>query len=120
MNNNTLLLVAALGAVFLMSRKASAATPAAAAASPLATSNNVNNQLWSAVLGGAWRSLVSPGSAGNSGFLMRNDFGQVVTSDGKPVNSVFSDLSNAISTGGYSDVDVSAPDGTDYLSLLGW
>lgn len=123
-NDNTILLVAALGAVLLLSKKAKAATPTtpaqvAATGSGL-VANNLNNQLWTNVLGGAWKSLVSPDSASSSNFLMRNGLGQVVTSDGKPVDSVYSDVSTAISTSGIPGVDVSAPDGTDWLANLGW
>jgi hypothetical protein len=117
MNNNTLILVAALGAVFLMSRKAAAAKPTTAPTAPIGgmVGTNVNNQLWTAVLGGAWKSLVTPEDQGSSNFLMRNSFGQVVSSDGKPVDSVYSDISDAISGGDYT-----APDGTNLLATMGW
>lgn len=116
MNNNMLFLVAAVAAVLVMQKKASAA-PAAAApvvTNPVAT--NLNNQLWASVLGGAWNSLTS----GNSPFLMRNSSGQVVTSDGKPIDKTYTDISNVISTGGYSDVDVTGSDGVDWLGKMGW
>lgn len=119
MNKDMLFLVAAVAAVLVMSKKAGAqgAARPVASSSPVAT--NVNNELWQNVLGGAWKSLV--GSGGTGTFLMRNPFGQVVTSDGKPVDSVYSDISTAISTGYVPDVDVSAAsDGVDYLSKMGW
>jgi hypothetical protein len=121
--DNTLLLVAAAAAaLFIMSKKAKATGTTAAQVAQTGSGHvatNVNNQLWANVLGGAWKSLVSPDS-GNTNFLMRNPFGQVVTSDGKPVDSVYSDLSDTLSTGGIPGVDVSAPDGTDWLANLGW
>lgn len=117
MNKDMLFLVAAVAAVLVMSKKAGAkAAPAPASNSPVAT--NLNNQLWSNVLGGAWKSLVNSDGVGT--FLMRNEAGQVVTSDGKPIDSVYSDISTGISTGYIPDVDVSAPDGVDYLAKQGW
>lgn len=116
MNKDMLFLVAAVAAVLMMSKKASAAPrPASAAtmpataggASPLA--NNLNNQLWSSLLGGGWKSLVGSGSE-TSPFLMRNDYGQVVTSDGRPIDTGISDISDTMSGLG----------GRDYLSELGW
>jgi len=116
MNNNMLFLVAAVAAVLVMSKKSTAA-PAAAApvvTNPVAT--NLNNQLWANVLGGAWSSLTS----GNSPFLMRNSSGQVVTSDGKPIDKAYTDLSNVISTGGIAGIDVTGSDGVDWLGTMGW
>lgn len=116
MNNNTLILVAAIAAVIVMSKKASAAPkPAtttgmpstASGASPIAS--NLNNQLWSSLLGGAWNSMVGS-SSGTTPFLMRNEFGQVTTSDGKPIDTGISDISDIMSGWG----------GTDYLSEMGW
>lgn len=117
MNKNMIFILAAAAAVLMMSKRGSAqpATSAPAGYSPVAT--NVNNQLWTSVLGGAWKSLVGPD--GTAPFLMRNIGGQVVTSDGKPIDTAYSDISDAISTGYISDVDVSAG-GIDWLSKLGW
>jgi len=122
MNNNMLFLVAAVAAVLVMNKKSRAATPAPSAATVAATSptaTNLNNQLWANVLGGAWNSLVGSGGS-TSPFLMRDSAGRVVTSDGKPIDQAYTDLSNVISTGGYGDVDVAAPDGTNWLGTLGW
>jgi hypothetical protein len=114
MNKNALFLLAAVAAVLMMKQKAAAASAPAAAASPVATS--VNNQMWNSILGNTWQGLVS----GATGFLMRNDQGQVVTSDGKPVTSVLPAISSALTNGGYEDVDTAAPDGTDWLANMGW
>jgi hypothetical protein len=112
MSDNVILLVAAVAGFLLLQKKKAAA---AASTAPLPTANNVNNQLWSSVLGNSWRSLVQPGSASN--FLERNNWGQIVTSDGKPVDSVFGALPDILSGG----VDTTeASDGIDYLSELGW
>lgn len=113
MNKNALFLLAAVAAVLVMKQKAAAAS-APAAASPVA--NNVNNQMWNSILGNTWKSLINNAPA----FMMRNDNGQVVTSDGKPVNSALPAISAAISNSGYDDVSTAAPDGTDYLSTMGW
>lgn len=118
MNKNMMFLLAAVGAVLVMSKRATAAprTAALPGASPVA--NNVNNQMWAKVLGGTWKALVANGTnTDGSPFLMRNDLGQVVTSDGKPVESIYSDITGALSGG----VDTSeASGGVDYLGALGW
>jgi hypothetical protein len=118
MNKNMMFLLAAVGAMLVMSKKARAATSTAAlpGASPVA--NNVNNQLWSKVLGGAWKALVANGTnTDGTPFLMRNDLGQVVTSDGKPVESVYADMTGALS-GGVDTTEASG--GVDYLGQMGW
>jgi hypothetical protein len=121
MNNNTLFLVAAIVAVVVMKKKTAAPVAPAGPAGPIAT--NVNNQLWTSILGGAWKSLISP-SDSNDGFLMKNSVGQVVTSDGKPVNSVLPAISGAMSgsdySQGYESVSTGGPDGTDWLAQMGW
>jgi hypothetical protein len=118
MNKNMMFLLAAVAAVLVMSKKAKAAPGAAApaGASPVATS--VNNDLWAKVLGGTWKALVANGTnTDGTPFLMRNGLGQVVTSDGKPVESVYSDITGALS-GGVDTTDASG--GVDYLSQMGW
>ena len=126
MNQNTMFLFAAVGAAYVMAKKEADKKARAAAAakapsqsnSPSPVTTNVNNQLWSKVLGGAWNALVEKGSSTDGApFLMRNDIGQVVTSDGKPVNSIYSDITGALSGG----VDTSeASGGVDYLGGMGW
>lgn len=116
-NNNTLLLVAAAAAAFVVMSKRANPAAVPAPAGPLAT--NVNNQLWTSILGGAWKALVRP-SDSTSGFLQLNNIGQVVTSDGKPVDSSLPAISSAISNSGYTNVDTSAPDGTNWLSQMAW
>lgn len=118
MNKNMIFLMAAVAAVLVMSKKAGArpTTGAAPIAGANPTATNLNNQLWSNVLGGAWKSLVA---GGTGTFLMRNDAGQVTTSDGRPIDSAYSDISDAISTGFVQDVDVSAG-GVDWLGKMGW
>lgn len=116
MNKDMLFLVAAVAAVLMMSKKAGAAPkPASTTAMPATASgaspvaNNLNNQLWSSLLGGGWKSLVDTGS-GTSPFLMRNEYGQVVTSDGKPIDTGISDISDIMS----------GQLGPDYLSQMGY
>lgn len=126
MNNNGIFLLAAVAAVLVMSKKAKAATAATPISTPVAT--NVNNQFWQSLLGSTWKSLVTPDNV--SSFLMRNSAGQVVTSDGKPVDSALPWISAALSgsstptttdaAAGYQPVDVSADDGVDWLQKMGW
>lgn len=118
MNKNMMFLLAAVAAVLVMSKKAKAAASPAATpgASPIAT--NVNNDLWAKVLGGTWKALVANGTnTDGTPFLMRNDLGQVVTSDGKPVESIYNDITGALS-GGVDTTDASG--GVDYLGQMGW
>ncbi|MGZ3319659.1 MAG: hypothetical protein ACXU9C_01620 [Xanthobacteraceae bacterium] len=112
MSEEIVLILGGLAAFALMRKKQAVA---AASTTPLPTSNNVNSQLWNNVLGSAWKNLIEP-SAKNA-FLERNYFGQIVTSDGRPVDSVYGAIPDAMSGG----VDTTeASDGVDYLSEMGW
>lgn len=119
MNKNSMLLVlAAAAALYVMSRRpANAATAAPVGANPIA--NNVNNQLWAGVLGGAWTSLVN---GGDVPFLKRNYLGQVVTSNGTPIDTPqVRDAMSPIEASFGSGVNVGDPTtGVDYLEQMGW
>jgi hypothetical protein len=127
MKDNTVLILAGAAVLLLvMKKKAAAAT---VPTTGTAVTSNVQNQMWQSILGPAWKALLAPSSTGaGSGFLMTNNWGQVVTSDGKPVDSTLPAISSALSnsdySGGYTGVSdpvsTAAPDGTDWLSTLGW
>lgn len=128
-DNSTVLILAGAAALLLVMQKKRAAAAAPANSPAGSTATSVNNQMWQSILGGAWKSLTAPTATGSgAGFLMTNNWGQVVTSDGKPVDSSLPAISSALSNGGYSggysgvsdDVSTAAPDGTDWLSQLAW
>lgn len=97
--SKNLILVAAIGAAVLLvvSKQASAAkgppmTTAQKQAAgllytaPQTQSVNVNGDMWTRLLGDGWRNLAGAQNAdGTAAFLKRGMFGQVTTSDGKPV-----------------------------------
>jgi hypothetical protein len=95
MKKNAVLLIAAVAGFYLYTQgnKARAnggmARVGTTSASPVAT-KNLNADMWSRLLGNGWRSLLQ-GNAANGvdtpPFVMRNPFGQIVTSDGTPVYS---------------------------------
>jgi len=129
MNRDILILGAAVAGVMFMAKQAQANSTKPAVIAQSGTgkvANNINNELWKGVLGGAWKALVdqSASSAGSDGsFLMRNWLGEVVTSDGKPIDSNAQAISLAISgdaAGPGGIIDTSAPDGTDWLMGMGW
>lgn len=118
MNNNILILVAAVAAVVMLNKAKAATAPAGTKSAP-APVINANGALWSALMGGGWKAIAdAKNSDGSPAFLMTNDYGQIVTSDGKPVGQEYSDLFPA-TVGNMMPVDVSLG-GTDYLSAIGW
>lgn len=117
MNNNILILVAAVAAVVMLNKAKAATAPAGSKSAPAAV-NNANGALWSALIGGGWKAIADAKNGdGSPAFLMTNPFGQIVTSDGKPVGQEYSDLFPA-TVGGFMPVDLSMG-GTDYLSQIG-
>lgn len=114
MNKNMLLVLAAGAALYIMSRKASAA---AVASAPSPVSNNFNNDMWAKILGGNWRSLTQGGAS--VPFLMRNGAGQVVTSDGKPIDSQAQDILPATYMTAMPVDLTAASGGVDYIGQLG-
>ncbi len=123
MSDKNILLIGGVAAVaVLMLNKARAqSAPAASYSAPIKT-NNVQGQMWGALLGGAWNSLTAAKNPdGSPAFLMKNWLGQVTTSDGKVVSDDVTELFPAV-YGGFLPVDVSAPGAgmDDYLGMMGW
>jgi hypothetical protein len=128
MSKDILLFVAIGAAVFLVVKKqAVAATTTqgapmteaqkiAAGLLPSKAQNitaNVNGDMWARLLGDGWRNLIGAQNADGTKAFVTNSFGQVTTSDGKPIGSgdPLADFSNVI--GG---VPVTAP--TPYTDTL--
>lgn len=92
MSGNGLVVLAAVGvAGFVIYKKMSGAAaptrPTTGTAAALPT-RNVMGDMWSRILGGAWTQALGAAKAtGGQAFVMRDQFGRVVTSDGKPVGS---------------------------------
>lgn len=118
MSNNNLIPLAlvAVGAVVLLN-KAKATTAPAGTKSSAPTNTSMNGQLWQSLLGDSWKALTDAKNAdGSQAFLMTNPFGQIVTSDGKPVGQEYAELFPA-TYGNQIPVDISMG-GTDYMSTL--
>jgi hypothetical protein len=137
--SKNILLIAAIGAaVFLVvSKQAQAAAAGRAPAgagggallttaqkaqmgliytAPQAQSANVNGDMWTRLLGDGWRQMVgAQNSDGSAAFLKRGLFGQVTTSDGKPVSGGGDPIANYIA--GESD-NFGLPLITDYLGSI--
>jgi hypothetical protein len=121
MNRDIILIAAvAVGAVVVLNRAAAQVAPGGTKSPPI-NNTSINNQLWGALLGGAWKGLVDgKNSDGSPAFLVKNFLGQVTTSDGKPVGQQWQDLFPS-TYGGMQDVDLGgASDGVDWLDKLGW
>jgi hypothetical protein len=87
MKTSDLALLAAVGAAAYM---LIAKSGAAGAVRPIAAppSMNVNSDMWTRILGGAWKQLEGTQTQGGSlSFLKKTFGGQVTTSDGKPIGS---------------------------------
>jgi hypothetical protein len=126
---NTILLAVLGVAAVLYMRRPSAAVQAAQNTSVKAGSTtatqNVNNQMWSTLLGIGWSAL-RDNQNGVGSLFGKNALGQFVTSDGKPIGE---DLENALplTTTGYAPTDLdygSTPNFIDglfpELSNLSW
>lgn len=91
--SKNLVVIALVGAavVLMMQRKATAATPAPVSAVRPATTGkkapsvNVNGDMWSRLMGGAWRLMADAQNPDGTQKFVTNLFGQPVTSDGKPI-----------------------------------
>ncbi|MGB9109647.1 MAG: hypothetical protein WCC39_13260 [Telluria sp.] len=120
MNKNMIFILAAAAAMLMMSKQARATAPAGSASAPV-KSTNVNDQLWSSLLGNGWKALRDAQTdTGGAAFLERNFLGQVVTSDGKPVGQEYQDLAPT-TYGNFLPVDLGgASGGVDYLAEMGW
>lgn len=122
MSKNILLIGAVAAVAVVMMNKARAqVAPAGSASAPVQTVN-VQNQMWSQLLGGAWKSLTTAKNPdGSPAFLMKNMFGQITTSDGKVVSDEVAELFPYTYGLGDLSVDIGAPsNGVDYLGLMGW
>lgn len=91
-NNAALIAVGVVGAVLLLKKKTAMAARPATGSPTAQPSTNLNGDMWARLLGKSWQSMlqagmVNQGAGGNQPFVMRNLFGQVVTSDGTPVSS---------------------------------
>lgn len=122
MNKNILMVaLVAVGAVMVLNRAAVAATPVAKSAPVKST--NVNDQLWSSLLGGSWKALTDAKNPdGTAAFLMKNGLGQTVTSDGKPVGEEWQSMFPAtyLQPAGLPVEIGTTGDSTDYLEKLGY
>ncbi len=121
MNKNLLMIAAvAVAAVMVLNRAAAQVAPAGSKSGPI-PATNINNQLFTDILGGGWTSLRDAKNAdGSQAFLMKNFLGQTVNSLGVPVSEVWEEsLPNTY--GNYIPIDVGAPgDGSDYLGTMQW
>lgn len=74
---------------------------------------NVNGDMWARLMGEGWRNLIGAQNADGTKAFVTNSFGQVTTSDGKPIGSgdPIADFANVI--GG---VPVATP--TSYVNDL--
>lgn len=121
MNKNLMVVAVAVAAVLILNKAATAATSGAKSAPVKNT--NVNDQLWSSLLGGSWKALTDAKNAdGSQAFLMKNALGQAVTSDGKPVGEEWQRMFPATYLQGAGlPVEIgTAGDSTDYLAQLGY
>lgn len=89
MNKDNLMLIGALGiaALIVLPKLKAKSAPAAATATP--KTQNVNNEMWTKLLGGAWTQLIQANGGSGAGatpFIVKNAFtGLFSTSDGKPL-----------------------------------
>lgn len=106
--SNNLLLAAVIGAaVFIVVKKQgqAAVLKQPAQTSPVITTN-MNGDMWTRLLG---KGFVSVAGSGTASGIMKNLFGQLSTSDGKPIGG-----SDPLA--GFIPVNVGAPsNGVDYL-----
>jgi hypothetical protein len=87
MKDEEILLVAGLVLFMLMRKKATAPMISAGVRSAPVDNKNVNNQLWTALLGTAWSGIVTAkNSAGNTVFPV-NSRGDMVNSAGIPLDA---------------------------------
>lgn len=83
-----------LGAVgvagFLVFQKMKAGTTTAARPGTTGSTlpaMNMNGDMWGRLMGGAWSQLLNASTGSGPAFVMKDQFGRVVTSDGRPVGS---------------------------------
>lgn len=116
MNKNLILLAAIGAAVMLVLQKqaqAAAATTATTTSSNPKTVN-VNGDMWTRLLGAGWLNLTGAQNPDGSPAFLMNNWGQVTTSDGKPV-----DGGDPIAAWTAANVGLPTPtDNTDYAASL--
>jgi hypothetical protein len=96
MKSTNLILLAAIGAAVLLVVKKQAQSAGMTVAQKQQAgllytpqqqqSVNMNGDMWSRLLGGGWQNLVSTQYSDGSPAFLKNVWGQVTTSDGKPVD----------------------------------
>lgn len=128
MSKNILLLAAIGGAVFLVLQKqAQAATTTAATPAKTTTpaTVNVNGDMWARVLGSTFAGFINSAAPGSTSTFLKNTWGQITTSDGKPVYtgdplSDFGQASPGLSSGNVDYVGQMFPNLDTGLENLGW
>jgi hypothetical protein len=138
MSKNVLLLAAIGGAVFLVLQKQAQAAGLTTAQKQqqglLYTqkqnqSANVNGDMWARLLGSGWQSLVTAQNSDGSASFLKNSFGLVTTSDGKPVDggdpiAAWMQANVGLPTSGTPDLLASISPFDSYIdggsSILGW
>jgi hypothetical protein len=125
MNKNFLLIAAvAVGAVMVLNKAAAQVAPAgtrAPAGSAPIQNNNINDQLWKKLMGGAWTGLVDATNPdGTAAFLKRNFLGQTVNSAGVPISEQLIDMLPVTYGNQDIELDLSGGDGVDWLKGMGW
>jgi hypothetical protein len=141
-----IILFAAIGAAVLLVMKKQAVAAAVTQGAPMTEAQkiaagllptkaqnitaNVNGDMWARLMGEGWRNLLGAQNADGTKAFVTNSFGQVTTSDGKPVGSgdPIADYANII--GGvpvamptpYTDAlfPISTSTGFDDDGVLGW
>lgn len=121
MNKNMILIAAvAVGAVMVLNRAAAQVAPAGSRSAPV-QNTNVNDQLWTKLLGGGWTGLRdATNSDGTAAFLKRNFLGQTVNSVGVPISEQIEDFTPT-TFGEMIKVNLGeGGDGVDYLAGFQW
>jgi hypothetical protein len=124
MSKDIILITAiAIAAVLVMGKQKQAAGAGMTAAQKAAAgltysaaqqqSANMNGDMWTRLLGDGWRTMVSAQNSDGSAAFLKNIFGQVTTSDGKPVASGDPVANYVDAVAGFMPSPT-----TDYLSTL--
>lgn len=119
MNKNHLMIAAvAVAAVMVLNRAAAQVAPAGTRSAPI-LNNNVNDQMYKEIMGGAWTSLRDAVYAdGSPAFLMKNNLGQTVNGLGVPISEVWEE-NLPVTYGSYIPIEYGAGgDGSDYLGRM--
>jgi hypothetical protein len=138
MSKNLLLIAAIGGAVFLVLQKQAQAAGMTVAQKQAAgflntpaqqKTVNVNGDMWARLLGDGWRNLTTAQNTDGTPTFVKNTFGQVTTSDGKPIDggdpiAAWAAANVGLPTSGTPDYLASISPYDSYIdggsSLLGW